>query len=164
MTRIGVEIEALAWTRALPEAETCVRTAAEAALAACADASGGQQAGGLALTVLLADDATVRDLNLRFRGKDQATNVLSFPAAASAHPHIGDIALALETCAAEAGAQSRLLGDHVAHLVAHGVLHLFGYDHHSDDEAEAMEQKERDILHGIGVADPYAARGGDVDL
>ena len=107
------------------------------------------------VTILLADDATVRDLNARFRGKDASTNVLSFPAPETARPHLGDIALAHGACAREAVEQGKLLADHLSHLVVHGVLHLLGYDHQADAPAEVMEAMERDILLKLGVADPY---------
>jgi probable rRNA maturation factor len=142
---ISVEVEDEAWTGALPGAEAIAARAAGAAL------------GGLAgeVVVLLADDATIRDLNARFRGKDRPTNVLSFPAAESARPHLGDVALAYGVCAAEAQAQGKGLADHLTHLVVHGVLHLLGRDHEDDAEAEGMEAEERAILQGLGVADPY---------
>ena len=144
--RVEVEVEADLW-RTLPDAEALVRTAAEAALS---------QEGALA--VLLTDDAAVRELNRRWRGKDAATNVLSFPAAATAAPWLGDVALAYETCAREAAEQGKPLGAHVTHLVAHGVLHLLGWDHQTDAEAEEMESLERQILARLGVADPYRDR------
>lgn len=107
------------------------------------------------MTILLTDDAAIRDLNGRFRSKDAATNVLSFPAPETARPHLGDIALAHGVCAQEAAAQGKALADHLSHLVVHGVLHLLGYDHQADAPAEAMEAMERDILSKLGVADPY---------
>jgi probable rRNA maturation factor len=113
------------------------------------------------VTVLLTDDETVRDLNARFRGKDQPTNVLSFPAPESARPHLGDVALAFGVCASEAAAQGKTISDHLSHLTVHGVLHLLGYDHEADDEAEIMEDMERAILNRLGVSDPYA-RDADV--
>jgi probable rRNA maturation factor len=113
------------------------------------------------MAILLTDDAAVRDLNRRWRGKDAATNVLSFPAAVSAAPWLGDVALAYETCAREAEAQSKRLEHHVTHLVVHGVLHLVGWDHQTDAEAEEMEGRERDILARMGVPDPY---GGEAPL
>ena len=113
--------------------------------------------------ILLANDDTVRDLNARFRHKDVATNVLSFPAAANPEDHLGDVALAFGVCAREAAAQGKQLRHHLQHLVAHGVLHLLGYDHMSDDEAEAMEGLERVVLAGLGVPDPYQAGGRDHD-
>ncbi|WP_312734759.1 rRNA maturation RNase YbeY [Brevundimonas sp.] len=144
---IEVEVEADAWTDALPETETVVRRAATAAL--------GTVVGDV--VVLLTDDAAVRDLNARFRNKDRSTNVLSFPAPETAEPHLGDIVLAYGVCADEAAAQGKSLADHLSHLVVHGVLHLLGRDHEDDAEAEEMEAEEREILAGIGVADPYAS-------
>jgi probable rRNA maturation factor len=148
---IDIEIEEEAWARAIPEAEALVRGAAEAALA-------GER--GRAVTVLLTDDETVRELNARFRGKDRPTNVLSFPAIENPEGFIGDVALAYGVCAREAAEQGKPLADHLQHLVAHGVLHLVGYDHQSDAEAEAMEALEREILSGLGVPDPYGPDQG----
>jgi probable rRNA maturation factor len=153
---IDVEIEVADWTAALPDAEALVVTAAQAALAQ-------DGADGEGVVLLLTDDATVRDLNARFRGKDAATNVLSFPAPPNPQHHLGDVALAYGTCANEAVEQGKPLAHHLQHLVAHGVLHLLGYDHMSDDEAEAMEGLERVVLTGIGVPDPYQAGGRDHD-
>jgi probable rRNA maturation factor len=142
---IEVEIEDQAWTAAQPDSERLAVAAATAAL----DRPG-------EIAVLLTDDATLRDLNNRFRGKDKSTNVLSFPAAANPQGHLGDIALAYGVCAAEAAEQGKSLSAHLQHLVAHGVLHLVGFDHETETEAEAMEARERVILAGLGVSDPYA--------
>lgn len=148
---IHVEVEDEAWAKALATpAETTVH-AAEAALVGVGRGLEGE------LTVLLTDDAGVHDLNLRFRGIDKATNVLSFPAAPTARPHLGDLALAYGVCVAEAEAQGKTLDRHLAHLVVHGVLHLVGYDHQADSDAGVMEQEETVILRGLGVPDPYAA-------
>lgn len=144
---IEIEVEAEAWTVALPDAEAVVERAAQASL--------GTVEGDI--VVLLTDDAAVRELNGRFRDKDKPTNVLSFPAPENAFPHLGDIVLAYGVCATEAEAQSKTLADHLSHLVVHGVLHLLGRDHEDDTEAEEMEAEERDILAQIGVADPYLA-------
>ena len=144
---IEVEIEVPAWSE-LPDVEDQAIRAARAALGDRADDAG--------LTILLTDDETVRDLNARFRGKDAPTNVLSFPAPPNPEGHLGDLALAYGVCAAEAQAQSKAMGDHLQHLVAHGVLHLLGYDHANDAEAEAMEALERRILADLGIGDPYA--------
>ncbi len=121
------------------------------------------------VSVRLADDAEVQALNRDYRGKDKPTNVLSFPqldeaaieAAAMGSADgpellLGDIILGLETCAAEAAGRRIALGDHVSHLIVHGSLHLLGYDHIDDDEADAMEAIERQALDAIGIADPYA--------
>ena len=148
---IEVEVEDAAWTAALPDAAAVAERAAKAAL--------GTVQGGL--VVLLTDDDTIRDLNARFRDRDRATNVLSFPAAEmplpGRAPHLGDLVLAYGVCAAEAEAQGKTLGDHLSHLTVHGVLHLLGRDHESEAEAEEMEAEERTILASLGVADPYRA-------
>ncbi|WP_313006897.1 rRNA maturation RNase YbeY [Brevundimonas vesicularis] len=144
---IEIEVEAEAWTVALPDAEAVVERAAQAALGAVKGD----------IVVLLTDDAAVRELNGRFRDKDRPTNVLSFPAPENAFPHLGDIVLAFGVCATEAEAQGKTLPDHLSHLVVHGVLHLLGRDHEDDAEAEEMEAEEREILAQIGVADPYIA-------
>lgn len=146
---IDVEIEDDGWVGAVPEAIALAERAAETAL------SGAGHAGNLA--VLLTDDATVRDLNARFRGKDAPTNVLSFPAPANPEDHLGDIALALGVMVREAAQQGKPLAHHLQHLVIHGVLHLIGYDHETDGDAERMESLERQLLAGLGVPDPYQA-------
>lgn len=147
---IEVEVEDAAWTEALPDAEAVVNRAAAAALLA-----GGAGEEATDVTVLLAGDEAVAGLNDRFRDKAGPTNVLSFPAPESAQPHLGDLALAYGVCAREAGEQGKPLSAHLAHLVAHGVLHLLGWDHQTDDEAEAMERLEREILAGLDIPDPY---------
>lgn len=115
---------------------------------------------GAELSVLLSDDAHVRALNRAWRGKDQATNVLSFPAVGpdrlASAPALGDIAMALETIRAEAARDEKTLGDHVVHLFVHGLLHILGYDHDHAAAAEAMEALEIRILADLGIADPYA--------
>lgn len=147
---IDIEIEDERWSRAVPDAEALTRRAAEAALA-------GER--GDNITVLLTDDATIRELNGRFRGKDAPTNVLSFPAFDNPEGFLGDIALAFGICEREAAEQGKHLAHHLQHLVAHGALHLVGYDHQSEADAQAMEALEREILSGLGVPDPYAATG-----
>ena len=144
---IDIEIDDEAWNKALPDAQALAQRAAEAAEPSAN------------LVVLLTSDETVRDLNARFRHKDAATNVLAFPAPANAQGHLGDIALAFGVCAREAAEQGKPLAHHLQHLVAHGVLHLVGYDHQTDAQAQAMEAMERKILAGLGVPDPYAAAG-----
>lgn len=114
------------------------------------------------IDVLLAGDGEVRELNREWRGKDSATNVLSFPSAPQPVPegevaHLGDLVLAWGTVALEAGQQGKPVADHVTHLVVHGTLHLLGFDHEDDAEADVMEAKETEILAGLGLADPYAA-------
>ncbi len=108
------------------------------------------------VSLLLGDDATVAALNKQFRGKDGATNVLSFPPAQGEEGFLGDIALAAETIVEEAQFQGKRFQDHAAHLVVHGFLHLLGYDHMEPAEAEKMEARERAILISLGIEDPYA--------
>lgn len=150
---IDVEIEDETWARDLADAPALVVAAAQAALAAA------QREG--AVVVLLTDDTGVQDLNSRFRGKDSATNVLSFPAPPNPEDHLGDVALAHGVCVREAAEQGKTLAHHLQHLVAHGVLHLVGYDHETDDEAEDMEGLERVVMAGLGAPDPYGAEQGD---
>ncbi len=107
------------------------------------------------VTILLAGDDRIAALNAQFRGKAGPTNVLSFPNPAGGRP-LGDVAMAFGVCAREAAQQRKSLADHLRHLTAHGVLHLLGYDHQTDADAEVMEAKERAILASLGVADPYA--------
>ncbi|TVQ58265.1 MAG: rRNA maturation RNase YbeY [Rhodobacteraceae bacterium] len=140
---------------ALGDAAALAEAAARAALAEAGVAAEGRE-----ISLLLTDDAAIADLNRRFRGKDGPTNVLSWPAGEGAAPPgepspLGDIALAAETVAREAAERGLALRDHVAHLIVHGALHLLGYDHEEDDDAEAMERLERRALARIGVADPY---------
>jgi len=159
---ISVSVEAESWHRALPETETWIATLARRTLeAACPGI------GPAGISILLTDDAAVRELNRTWRGKDSPTNVLSFPATETAEGalpepefdgvplELGDIALAYETCERESQAQGKRFADHVAHLVLHGVLHLLGYDHLDDDQALRMEALEIRILAGLGIADPY---------
>ncbi|MDR6626672.1 putative rRNA maturation factor [Caulobacter segnis] len=148
---VDIEIEDEAWTSGAEDAEALVWRAAQAVLDAHEDIE------GQGIVILLTDDDTVQGLNRDFRQKDYATNVLSFPSPPNPEGQIGDIALAYGVCAREAAEQGKPLGHHLQHLVAHGVLHLLGYDHEGDDEAEAMEALEREILAGLDVPDPYAS-------
>ncbi len=144
------------WRAALA-ARTLARQAIAASLAEC----GVALRPGAELCVHLADDAHVRGLNARWRGLDEATNVLSFPAAEPATIGqarlLGDIVLALETVAREATAEGKPFADHYRHLVVHGFLHLIGFDHERDVDAQRMEAMETRILARLGVADPYRA-------
>jgi probable rRNA maturation factor len=102
--------------------------------------------------ILLADDQTLRRLNRDFRGKNKATNVLSFPARGD---YAGDIAIAHGVTKVEAKAAGKKFADHAAHLVVHGVLHLAGHDHERPKDADVMEPLEVKILARLGIADPY---------
>ena len=152
---IEVSVSCDSWLDA-PQLQALAESAARAALAAVERLPGAP----LVLGVVLADDAEQRRLNRIWRGKDAPTNVLAFALGADAPPPgapllLGDVVLAYETVAREAGEQGKPLADHLQHLVVHGVLHLLGFDHETDAEAAVMEARETDILQGLGVPDPY---------
>ena len=160
---IDIEIEDDAWAEALPDAVILVRAAALAALDGANMRPKDAAADAGLVAALLTDDEAVAELNAEYRRKAGPTNVLSFPAPQNPEGFLGDLALAYGVCAQEAEQQNKSLADHLQHLVAHGVLHLVGYDHMNEDEAAEMEGLERRILAGLGVADPYAAEQGDHD-
>jgi probable rRNA maturation factor len=118
---------------------------------------------GAEASVVLGDDALVRTLNRTYRGKDKPTNVLSFPfqAPSGTKPSgiLGDVVLALETVAGEAAQLGIPPVHHLQHLVVHGLLHLLGFEHATNADAEAMELVETEILATLGVTDPYASAG-----
>lgn len=155
--KLTVEIIAhSALWRGLPRA----RALARETVATCLLESGFELRPGSELSLRLTDDVEIRQLNAQWRGHDEATNVLSFPTAAepgAGTTILGDIALAYETLCREARDAGVLPADHYRHLVAHGFLHLIGYDHDTDEDAERMENLERRILARLGVADPYDA-------
>ena len=178
--KLDISVPSPLW-RALPRA----RGLARETIAACVAETETAAREGAEVSLCLADDARLRALNLRWRGIDKPTNVLSFPSAAGAlvdavadrvsraqrarlQPAValktapiaafGDIALAYETLKREAEDLDVPLADHYRHLVAHGFLHLIGYDHQTDEEAERMEALETRILARLGAADPYALK------
>lgn len=112
------------------------------------------------ISLVLTSDEEICALNRSWRGKDEATNVLSFPLGEMAHGEeprcLGDVVLAFETITREADMSKIEIGQHAAHLVVHGVLHLLGYDHANDSQAETMENLETRILATLGLPDPYA--------
>jgi probable rRNA maturation factor len=140
-------------------AEPSLRALVSQALAAALDELGA--AGRTSeVSVLFTDDARIRELNRDWRGKDGATNVLSFPAFDVAPgdalpPMLGDIVIANETVAREAALEGKPFDHHLTHLVVHGFLHLLGHDHVDEHEAEAMEALERRILSRLAIPDPY---------
>ncbi len=112
-------------------------------------------AGGGVVTIRLVDADEGQTLNRDYRGKDYATNVLSFPYETTPRV-IGDLVICPNVVAREAGEQNKPLAAHYAHLTVHGMLHLQGLDHDNDDDAQAMEDEERKILAALGFTDPYA--------
>ena len=146
--------------------DAIAHSAANAAIAESAFPQLGQGERPVELSVRLASDEEVRALNATWRGKDLATNVLSFPMAEAEDlqtPHgpelmLGDIILARGVCAAEAADKAVPLSDHAAHLMVHGTLHLLGYDHMDEGSADDMEAREVRALARLGIADPYEDR------
>ncbi len=156
LPRIEVLIEAPEWNRRVRDVAALARRAARAAVAV------ERSRDPVELCLVLADDRAVRRLNRDWRGKDKPTNVLSFPARdpalkapRGAPAPLGDVVIAGGVVAREAAEQGKTVAAHLAHLVVHGVLHLLGYDHEIDAEADRMEALETRILRGLGVADPY---------
>ena len=145
-----------------PESEDLIRRCVMAALKYCQTDTQGRPA---ELSVVLSDNDQVQDLNRDYREKDKPTNVLSFPALDCEEPghlllepgplHLGDIILAYGVVETEAKDQGISFEDHFSHLIIHGVLHLIGYDHIYDEEAEEMEAAEIAILGDFGIANPY---------
>jgi probable rRNA maturation factor len=161
---IALTVGVPAWRRHLADPERICREALLATLAYMPDAPWLVRA---EVSVLLADDATVRRLNADYRGRNRPTNVLSFPMfedarACAARPSpaeavpLGDIVLAFETVRDEAQTEAKPFPHHVSHLLIHGCLHLLGYDHRSATDAAVMEGLERDVLAQLGIPDPYA--------
>lgn len=110
------------------------------------------------LVIRLVDEPEGQELNLRYRGMDRPTNVLSFPFEAPPEVesrHLGDLVICAPVVAREAQEQGKALNDHWAHLVIHGILHLRGYDHQTEEEAQQMESREKTILQGLDIDDPY---------
>jgi len=149
-----------------PEAEAVIQRAVAAA-AEIVDADVGEAE----LAVMLTDDAGIRTLNSNWRGIDKPTNVLSFPALQPSGPGgpddaprmLGDIAIAYETTRRQADDEQKPFDHHLSHLAVHGFLHLIGYDHEKDGDAEAMETLEQEILAQLGIPDPYPDRDPDAD-
>ncbi len=173
--RISVAVTVLDpdWPRALPAVEDLARRAAAAAVVVSGAAAEALAARDAEISLVLTDDAMLRRYNRDYRGIDKPTNVLAFAATeAPGGPEegralegaegpllLGDVLLARETLIREAGEQGKRPADHLCHLVVHGVLHLLGHDHQSEDQAQIMERLEVAALGRLGVADPYAATG-----
>jgi probable rRNA maturation factor len=144
-----------------PDAEAVIHRAIAAA-AEVVDADIGEAE----VAIMLTDDSGIRTLNNNWRGIDKPTNVLSFPALRPENPRkpgdapsmLGDIAIAYETMRREADEEQKPFDHHLSHLAVHGFLHLVGYDHENDRDAEEMESLEIEILAELGIPDPYAER------
>lgn len=146
-------------TSDIPDAEAMIAQAVRAALESA------ELGHRVEIGVRLTDDGEIQSLNRDWRGQDKPTNVLAFALDEDENPvggdadvaiPLGDIVVAFETCAREAGVENKPLTNHLCHLVVHGTLHLLGYDHVEADDAEIMEAAEREILSGLGVPDPYS--------
>lgn len=169
VVEVDLAVEDNRWGNALPGLDELVALAVNAALA------GAEDEGPSEVSVVLTSDAAVQALNREWRGKDAPTNVLSFAVRDAGAPPpppgvpetLGDVIVAYETTAAEAAEGGTTLKAHLCHLLVHGVLHLVGYDHLDDSDAEEMEGLESEVLAGLGIDDPYAgiegARHGAVD-
>jgi probable rRNA maturation factor len=152
--------------QAEPDAEAIIQRAIAAA-AGFVDADIGEAE----LAVMLTDDAGIRTLNGNWRGIDKPTNVLSFPALPPSGPGgpddpprmLGDIAIAYQTMRREADDEQKPFDHHLSHLAIHGFLHLIGYDHERNNDAETMETLEQEILAQLGIPDPYADRDPSAD-
>ncbi len=169
-----VSITCPLWAEALPGAAALSEAAAAAAFRqAPFDEGASPKAAKAEVSIVLADDDFVRALNRDYRGRDEPTNVLSFPASPASGPDderapppsgaprlLGDIVVAYETTVGEAAGQGKTLGDHLCHLIVHGMLHLLGHDHHTPAVADTMERLEIEILAGLDIANPYED-GGD---
>ena len=167
MLRIETEVEDPAWDEAGLAWDELAAGAVRAAVRATPCAALDQWPDvAVEVSLRFVDDETIRELNRDYRGKDSATNVLSFPMAEPEELEdpkflgkeflLGDIVIAYGTTRTEAEAQDKLLAAHATHLIVHGTLHLLGYDHETDEEADAMESLERSILASLGLPDPYA--------
>ena len=166
---LDISVTCPLWTEILPGAAALSEIAAAAAFRmAPINGSADPKA---EVSIVLADDDFVRALNRDYRGRDESTNVLSFPASEpdderappppGAPRLLGDIVVAYQTTIGEAAGQGKTLGDHLCHLVVHGMLHLLGFDHQMPAPAEAMERLEIEILAGLDIANPYESGGED---
>jgi probable rRNA maturation factor len=151
--KIDVLVDSDLWQEPAKARSTVRRAVAQAAATASTT--------GTELAIVLTDDSAIRQLNRLWLGIDATTNVLSFPSKRTADEpaHLGDIVLAYETIAREATAGGKPFAHHLAHLAVHGFLHLIGYDHDKDANAETMEQTERKILRHLNIPDPYRQPG-----
>jgi len=160
MLKTDVLIEAPAW-RQVEDLEGLIKRAATAALQAADKQQAPPPKGPVEIAINLSDDAHIQVLNKQFRDKDKPTNVLSFPfeeefpELAAGPTLLGDLMLSQETIWREAIEQDKRLDHHITHLIVHGVLHLCGYDHIDEDDADRMEHLEISILEKLRIPSPY---------
>lgn len=165
---LNILMEDPGWTTALPGVEATAEKVFAAVLdhvAACEDIDFLRDGHNITVNLSLSSDEEVRNLNRQFRSLDKPTNVLSFAAvddpdfdgllAQSPDLELGDIIIALETMQRESAGQNISFHDHFCHLLAHGLLHLLGFDHQDDEEAEYMENFEIAILRNLNIDNPY---------
>lgn len=160
MAGVDLDIDLMVEAGAWPD-EASLRAMVERAVPAALAEAEVEEGDGAELSLVFTDDAAIQKLNAEWRGKDKPTNVLSFPAFPVAPgdplpPMLGDIVLAYETVVREAAEENKPLENHITHLIIHGLLHLLGYDHETDEEAEEMEALERQALARLAIPDPYA--------
>jgi len=152
------------WSKLAPDAPKVLRRAARRAFATASGAGWRGSRVGHEVSFMLTSDRRMRTLNRTYRGKDKATNVLSFAALDGTRPKpgqpwlLGDVVLASGVIAREAKDQAKSLEDHLSHMAVHGMLHLLGYDHEKNRDAEIMEALEIAALAGLGIANPYESR------
>ena len=154
---VVVDLRCSAWCDLVPDAQKRCLSAAVAAFDAAGAISSGTE-----ISVVLADDAFIQSLNKSWRKQDRPTNVLAFPCDDVGHSNdairlLGDIVIAYGVVQREALEEGNSIGNHLAHMVVHGTLHLLGYDHVVDDEAEQMEGFETVALAALGIDDPYSS-------
>ncbi len=164
---MAIDIERLVELDGIPSDDQLRRFAMAALEDGHVTSAGSDDAAAVQVHLRIVDEAEGRALNYRWRGKDSATNVLSFPSSlpdelpdGTALTLLGDVVLCAPVIAREAAVQNKPLSHHWAHLVIHGVLHLRGYDHTTSGPAETMEQLERQLLEPLGIPDPYQTQAG----
>lgn len=154
---LTVALEEPRWLEVIPDLEHFCTEVVEHVLADVENVP----AAPLEVACVFVGDAAIHDLNAEYRGKDAPTNVLSFATEDELLPGVpavlGDVVLSLDTILREALAQNKTPRDHTAHLIVHGLLHLLGFDHESEEDAEEMESREVQLLFELGIANPYLA-------